>query len=129
LAGKPGGITLDAGALIAIEKGDDELRANLANARRLARRITLPSAVLAQFWRGNHPRAAKILQACAIEDMTKETALAIGHLLAESRTGDVVDAAVVEGAARRGDAILTSDPDDIGRLVEASGRKLRVVNV
>jgi len=120
---------LDTGALIAIEKGADRLRLDLANAILSARTITLPTAVLAQFWRGSHPRVAKTLRACAIEGLSEATSKAIGMLLAAARTTDIVDAAVVEGAARRGDTIATSDPDDIGRLVEACGRKLRVETI
>jgi predicted nucleic acid-binding protein len=123
------GITLDTGVLIAIEKGDERLRLELAEAVLSARKITLPCAVLAQFWRGNHPSAARTLRACTVEEMNEEIAKAVGHLLAESHTTDVIDASVVEGAARRGDVILTSDPVDIERLVEACGRKLRVVTV
>jgi hypothetical protein len=44
-------------------------------------------------------------------------------------TVDVVDAVVVTTALRQKAVILTSDPDDIERLVRASGRKIGVVTV
>jgi len=51
-----------------------------------------------------------------------------GLLLARSGTADAVDAAVV-AVARPGDRILTSDPDDIDRLVEASRLDIAVIPV
>jgi hypothetical protein len=44
-------------------------------------------------------------------------------------TADVVDAVVVTVALRQKATILTSDPDDIQRLVRASGREVAVVTV
>jgi hypothetical protein len=52
-----------------------------------------------------------------------------GRLLGMSRTADVVDAVVVTIALRQRATILTSDPDDIKRLVSASGREVAVVAV
>jgi hypothetical protein len=52
-----------------------------------------------------------------------------GRLLGKSRTADVVDAVVVTVALRQKAVILTSDPDDIIRLVRASGREVAVVAV
>jgi hypothetical protein len=46
-----------------------------------------------------------------------------------TRTIDVVDAVVVTVALRPTATILTSDPDDIERLVRASGREVAVVTV
>jgi hypothetical protein len=52
-----------------------------------------------------------------------------GRLLGKSRTADVVDAVVVTVALRQKAMILTSDPDDIKRLVRASGREVAVVAI
>jgi hypothetical protein len=52
-----------------------------------------------------------------------------GRLLGKSRTADVVDAVVVTIALRQKAMILTSDTDDIIRLVSASGREIAVVAV
>ena len=51
-----------------------------------------------------------------------------GLLLAGSATSDVVDAALAL-LVRRGDTVLTSDPQDIGRLLEATGVEARVRTV
>ena len=52
-----------------------------------------------------------------------------GRLLGVTRTADIVDAVVVTTALRRKATILTSDPDDIERLVRASGRNVAVVAI
>jgi predicted nuclease of predicted toxin-antitoxin system len=44
-------------------------------------------------------------------------------------TTDVVDAVVVTVALRNDAVILTGDPDDIARLVRATGREAGVVAV
>jgi predicted nucleic acid-binding protein len=52
-----------------------------------------------------------------------------GRLLGLTKTADVVDAVVATTALRQKATILTSDPDDIERLVGASGREIAVVAV
>lgn len=47
-----------------------------------------------------------------------------GALVAADR--DVVDVAVVEGALRRRDLVVTSDPDDLQAIANAAGRRLEV---
>ena len=51
-----------------------------------------------------------------------------GQLLADTNTGDVVDALVALLAAT-GDQLLTSDPDDMQRLVDARNIGVRIVTV
>jgi hypothetical protein len=50
-----------------------------------------------------------------------------GRLLGMTKTSDVVDAVVVTTALRRKATILTGDPEDIERLVSASGREVAVI--
>ena len=52
-----------------------------------------------------------------------------GRLLAKTRTTDVVDAVVVTVALRNKAIILTGDPEDIERLVRASGHEAVIVSV
>jgi hypothetical protein len=51
-----------------------------------------------------------------------------GRLLGLTRTADVVDAVVVTIALRKKSVILTSDREDMERLVRASGREVAVVS-
>jgi hypothetical protein len=88
----------------------------------------VPAAVLAQAWRGGPRQAslARLLAMCRVEPMTEHQARAVGVLAGRSGHDDVVDVAVVEGAVRRGDGIVTSDPDDIRRVVGATRRRPRI---
>jgi hypothetical protein len=61
--------------------------------------------------------------------LAENDAHAAGRLLAKTRTADVVDAFVVVVAVRNKAVILTGDPDDIERLVRASGDGAAVVKV
>ena len=79
--------------------------------------------------RRSGPIVARILQACRTDLLDLTRARRVGELLAKSRTADIVDAIVVLGALDRGDAILTSDRDDIERLISASGSRLTVLDV
>lgn len=59
----------------------------------------------------------------------EKDAHAAGRLLAKTRTSDVVDAVIVIVALRNKAVILTGDPEDIDRLVRASGHDAIVVTV
>jgi predicted nucleic acid-binding protein len=123
------GLTLDSGALIAAEKGTARFRAIWKEAVERSAVVTVPADVISQVWRGNSPAIARILNACEIEILDEPRAKRIGALLAKSKTSDVIDAAVVLGASDRGDAIVTSDPDDVQRLLAATGIKLSVLSL
>jgi len=123
------GLTLDTGALIAADRGDRVFFIFLKEATRRAATITVPAGALAQAWRGNNARLARLLKACVVEPLDERTAREIGTLLAEARTRDVVDASVVVAASRRGDAILTSDESDISHLVSTLGSHNRVLEI
>lgn len=85
--------------------------------------------VIAQVWRkpgGKQARIAKLLQAVDVRPVDEQMGRDAGALLAKSDTDDPIDATVVL-VARAGDRILTSDPDDIGRLASASGKRVAIV--
>jgi hypothetical protein len=113
------GVTYDTGALLAAERNDRRMWA--LHAGFLAEEVvpTVPAPVLAQAWRGGAKQASlsRLLALCEIEPMSEDQARAVGHLAARSRHDDVVDLAVVEGALRRRDAIVTSDRDDIQSIL------------
>jgi predicted nucleic acid-binding protein len=56
------------------------------------------------------------VNACFVDPLDEALAKAAGELCGKAKVADVVDAAVVASAARRGDAILTGDPRDLRRL-------------
>ena len=76
---------------------------------------------------GPQPLLSRILDGCVIEALDEPGARVVGQLLARSNTTDVVDASVVAGALRRGDAVVTSDQGDIEKLARAVGRRLNII--
>ena len=111
------GLTLDTGALIAAERNDRSFWAFWSET--VAREIVpvIPAVVLAQAWRGSRQaRLAQIMNACTVEPLDEALAKSAGELCAKAKVSDVVDAAVIASASRRGDAVLTSDPRDLRRL-------------
>lgn len=113
---------LAAGALVATDRGAASIGSLL---RRISVRdlgLVTSSAVVAQVWRGGprQARLATVLRGVRIEPLTAEVGRGLGVLLGRSGTSDVVDAHVA-WLARPGDVVLTSDPDDLTRLLEARG--------
>ena len=114
------GLTLDAGGLIALDRGKREILLLLARAREHGERITVPATVLAQVLR-SPARQARVIRLCRhpatdLVALDGPEASAVGLLLAASRTADIVDAHVIVCARRARQAVLTSDPDDIARM-------------
>lgn len=117
------GVTYDAGALIAAERGSRAMW--VLHREMLAREVhpTLPTVVLGQAWRGGpQARLSRFLRGCRIEPFTERQARSAGAALAASGAYDLVDAAVVVTALAREDLIVTSDPDDLRRIATAIGR-------
>ena len=115
-----GGLTLDTGALIGLERGDERVRSLLQRAAADGLPLAVPAGVVAQAWRGG-PRQARIARLLADPDvrvvvLDDLTARAIGMLVARSGHHDVVDASVALCAAERGHVVLTSDPDDVAAV-------------
>lgn len=124
-------IVLDAGAFIAVERGDRDLIAMIKR-ERLADRAPLSSGgVVGQVWRGGHGRQANLarfLPAVDIRPIDEGVGRNIGMLLAAAGLDDVVDAAVVL-LAQDGDEIFTGDPADLGALATAAGRHVELIRV
>lgn len=116
----PGGLTLDTGALIALERGDERVRSLLQRAVAEGLPLAVPAGVVAQAWHGG-PRQARIARLLAdpevqVVGLDDPTARAVGILVARSGHHDVVDVSVALCAAERGHVVLTSDPDDVAAV-------------
>ncbi|WP_205857189.1 hypothetical protein [Phytoactinopolyspora endophytica] len=122
-------IVLDSGALLAVDRrGRDRVAELKAVVRRGDVLVTHPF-VTAQVWRGGkQAELARFLNGVDVRTIDGHFGRRCGELLGKAGTSDPVDAAVVL-LAEDGDRILTSDPDDIERLVNTSERKVRVVRV
>ncbi len=114
------GLTLDAGALIALERGDERVRAVLALALREKRALRIPAGVVGQVWRNGGRQAviSRLLKAreVDVQSLDDPLARAAGELCGVTGPSDVIDASVVLTAREHGDVVLTSDPGDLRRL-------------
>jgi hypothetical protein len=122
------GVTYDAGALLAAERGERRVWAR-HKALLLRREVpVVPAPVVAQCWRGTSSQAllARVLTGCQIEPLDDVQARATGILAGRARTSDIVDACVVEGALRRRDLVITSDQGDLKAIAATVGRRLEL---
>jgi hypothetical protein len=119
---------LDAGALIALERNDRRLWAALKVAALRSTDVVVPSAALAQVWRGTPAQAqlAHALRHCVVASFD-EIARSVGELCGRTGTRDICDAQVAIVAAARASVLYTSDPADMRRLMAALGRKHPVI--
>jgi predicted nucleic acid-binding protein len=113
------GLTLDAGALIAYERGEERVREILAVAYARGLVPTIPAVALAEVWRGDakDARVARLLKACSIETLDERLARAAGRLRRTTPGASTIDACIAAGVRQRVDAIATSDPDDLRKLL------------
>lgn len=113
------GLTLDAGALIAYERGDERIREILTVAYARGLVPTIPAIVLAEVWRGDarDARVARLLKTSLIETVDQRLARTAGSLRRRTPGSGTIDACVAVGVHRRRDAIATSDPDDMRTLL------------
>jgi predicted nucleic acid-binding protein len=113
-------IVLDAGALIAFERGDARMRALVREALKAGGRLVIPAGVLGQVWRGaarQAPLRALVKgPTTAVPALDQVLAEAAGVLCGRAGTADVIDASVVLVARRERAAVLTSDLEDLRRL-------------
>jgi predicted nucleic acid-binding protein len=111
------GLTLDTGALVALERRGTRALALVSVAQQRRQPITVPAPVVVEWWRGQRGPVARLLDAFEVEPLEESLARVAGEALARvSRGPSAIDAVVMASAAYRGDVVLTSDLDDLGRL-------------
>jgi len=122
--GQAAAIVLDAGALIALDRGDKRMIALLQRALAEGRVFRVPAGVVGQAWRDGriHVTLARFLRSEEVEviPLDDRLARACGELCRATKTQDVIDASVTIAARERGAAIVTSDADDLQRLDPAA---------
>ncbi len=110
------GVTLDTGALIALERRHQRMARVYAKAVADGIGITIPAVVIAEWWRGRSDVRELILRAVRVEETTTALARLAGEALAQVPGAGTIDALVMASAARRGDVVYTSDFADLARL-------------
>ena len=116
----PSSVVLDAGALIAFERGDERMRALIREALKRDARLLVPAGVLAQVFRDRRRQVA--LRALVAGRSTEVPALdrllaeAAGVLCGLAGTSDVIDATVAIVAKKERAKVVTSDAGDLRRL-------------
>jgi len=109
-------VTLDTGALIALERRRPRMWKVLQRARALGVVPVVPADVVAEWWRGRSDIREHILASIVVEPLTERLARIAGECLAQGKGATTIDAIVMASAAARGDAVYTSDVDDLERL-------------
>ena len=118
---------LDAGALVAVDRRDRRIGAQLRVLQQQGTPLRASTAVVGQVWRDGRKQAnlARVLAGVGIEPLSKDDGKRIGELLAQAASSDVVDAHVALMVAPA-DLVLTSDPGDIRKLLRAREVSARV---
>jgi len=107
------GVTFGTGMLVALERRHAGALALLRACRLSRATITIPAAVVAEWWRGER-RA--LLESSIVEALSPRLAEQAGELLARAGGSNAVDATVVASATQRGDIVVTGDEGDLRKL-------------
>lgn len=123
-------LILDAGALIAYERGNRTVQAFLEKASEAEDPVRTSTGVVAQVWRepSRQVSLSQLLRGVEEIPLTPDRARAVGVWLRLAGARDVVDASLIE-LARDGDEILTDDPDDLVQLANHSGKTLVITPI
>lgn len=122
-------LVLDAGALVAVERGDREIVALLKRELQESRSPLTHGGVVGQVWRGGHGRQAnlaRLMPGIEVRPIDGRLGRQAGVLLGLAGRADVIDAAVVL-LAHDGDEILTSDPDDLRELAQVADKHVELI--
>lgn len=123
-AGAATGLTLDTGALLALDHPGKAIamQVRLDETLRRGGSICIPAGTIAQAWRSSRQvRLARLLKSRDIDIavMTLNIARSVGLLCARIGHDDVIDVHVALCARERKHAVATSDPEDMLRIDEA----------
>jgi len=122
-------LILDTGALVAVDRADRATVAKLRVAEQNGISLRSTGVVIAEAWReesGRQANLARLLKSVDVQPADERLGRQAGVLLGKAGLTSPADATVV-AIATTGDRVLTSDPRDISRLVDISGRSIRVV--
>lgn len=113
------GLTFDTGALIGLERARHHLRKVFDVAVTHDVRITVPAAVVAEWWRQGRKEKerAQLLRAVVVEPITDQVARMAGVALTLVPKAQTIGALVMASACQRpSEIVYTSDIDDLEAL-------------
>ncbi len=122
------GITFDTGALTALERRGQRARKVLERATEQKVRITVPAAVITEWWRSRNDVRECILAGVRVEPLSESLAKLAGEALAAIKGATPIDAIVMASAAQRGDVVYTTDVSDLAKLASYF-RAVRVLSI
>jgi hypothetical protein len=111
-------VVLDAGGLIGVDRLDRAVGALLRVAQQERMPVRTSAAAVAQVWRNGSLQAnlARVLTGVDSASLDGTTGKSVGEVLGHSNTADVVDGHVAL-IVHSGDTVLTSDPNDIMKIL------------
>ena len=114
-----GGLTLDTGALLALERCRRDISKVVEAALADGRRITAPANAVAEWWRGRTDRRDYVLGFVVVQEVDAKIAKLAGEALASLKNHVevdaklTIDATVMATAAVHGANLYTGDCDDM----------------
>lgn len=123
-------LVLDAGALIAIDRDNRAVAAQLRAASRHGLELRTNAMVVSQVWRdtrGRQAKLAQLLHAVDVRAIAQAAGRDAGELVGKAGTFDPIDATVIL-LADHGDRILTSDPEDLQHLAATAGTQAIIIS-
>ncbi len=116
----PRPVVLDAGALIALERGHEFVRRLVRLQAEHGGRLLVPAAVLAEVWRDGSRQVtlARLVGSAAttVVPLDDLAARAAGVLCGRTGTADVIDASVVVAARTHRAPVVSGDAHDLRRI-------------
>jgi hypothetical protein len=123
-------VVYDAGVLIAGDRNDRATWADHRARLELGQPPLTTAPVVAQVSRSSQQaQLRRFLRGCVVVPFSGDQAHAVGALIGDARSPDVVDGHVIIVAAKAGGAVLTSDPDDLQRLSRCLDKPVAVTRV
>ena len=115
-------LVLDSGGLIAFDRGDRGVAALVEVTRRRRQPVLTSSGCVAQAWRGGSSQAllTRLLRGAHEHALSRDGSRAVGEICGTTGSSDVVDAHLAL-LAHDPDTVLTSDVEDLRKLLRAAG--------
>jgi predicted nucleic acid-binding protein len=110
------GVTFDTGMLVALERRKQSAWETFRRVHERKAPITIPAAVIGEWWRGRTDLRDAICSSVRIEPLTDTIARLAGEALAKVKRATTIDAFVMSSAALRGDVVYTGDAEDLERF-------------